>query len=389
MYKLLRNTCVLLIGTGSLSISVAAPHTTFSTLVDNWRAQERVPGAVVYVKTSTTTQLINSGVGDTLTKIPIKKTTVFGVGSITKTFISVLILQLEAQKKLKLSDTLGQYMPQYPHWRHITIRHLLNMSSGIPNFTDIPAVKAGLEGRWSPDTLLALAYQQHTHFIPGLRWEYSNTNYLLLGKIIEQVTQQPLQTVLQTRLFTPLHLRSTFYGERAYPQAALARAAHAYYNGMDCTFVSPGNTGAAGAMLMSATDLATWVDHLLIHPDLLPHMQQAELLDTIKIPPTPLHPHRTRFGLGIFTSDDDNMGHIVWYTGVTPQGYSSTFVWIPQRNMLLIAQANSRPDGNFTLLFPNQTLLQTAFAYFAGILSDLLHQSPAVVSAKNAHDIST
>jgi len=98
------------------------------------------------------------------------------VGSITKTFVNTVVLKLEAQGKLKLNDTLGMFLPQYPKWQDVTLKQLLNMTSGIPNATENPTVDQRFNTSptpgYTPGKLIDLAYQLPVIFAPGHGWYY-------------------------------------------------------------------------------------------------------------------------------------------------------------------------------------------------------------------------
>jgi D-alanyl-D-alanine carboxypeptidase len=289
--------------------------------------------------------------------------TLFAVGSITKTFVSAEILRLEAQGKLNINNSIGQYFPQYPRWQSITIKQLLNMTSGIPSYNANPTwinSQTNPKITWTATELIAMAYQQPDDFKPGSNWNYSNTNYELLGKIIEQVTGQSLAKVLQSQFFTPLELNHTYYSESYYPADVMKHIAHGYYKGTDMSNEITNSGSAAGGMLMSTTDLASWINHLLIKQDVLPAKQLNEMLTTVPITYTNIRPDDSRYGLGIFTAYNAEHQFMIWYTGVV-SGYSSAFIWIPSSKTLIIAQANVQRinDQDFNLLFPNADLLQT------------------------------
>jgi D-alanyl-D-alanine carboxypeptidase len=136
----------------------------------------------------------------------------FRIGSVTKTYVATVALQLVAERRLTLMDTVARWLPGLvPNGEHITIRELLNHSSGIPEFDQDPRVlKPYLSGHlayhWTPRALVKIAVSHRARFAPGTRYSYSNTNYLLVGMVIEAVTGESLSRELEQRLFRPLHL---------------------------------------------------------------------------------------------------------------------------------------------------------------------------------------
>lgn len=335
-------------------------------IIHHWRLQYHVPSVSVFISQHNDAAVIVDGGTEISGGSPVTSNTLYGVGSITKTFVSVIILKLEAEHQLKLSDPVTLYFPQYTKWRHVTIQELLNMTSGVPNDFEIPVIKKVLQRNpkaiWTQNQLIQLAYTQSMSFAAGTAWEYSNTNYLLLGKIIEKITRQPLEMTLEDMLFKPLKLQHTFYSDGYYPRNVMRDMAHGYHNGMDMTSVSQSSNGPAGGMFMSASDVGQWATDLLIHKNVLPQKELQQFLTGVPVPYTPMRPAHTQYGLGIFISKHTNVGNIIWYTGVIP-GYSSVFVWVPQKDILVVAQINAWSDPHFNLLFPNEDLLESILHY--------------------------
>ncbi|MFJ7181591.1 serine hydrolase domain-containing protein [Streptomyces massasporeus] len=167
----------------------------------------RVPGAIVSVSTPArgtwTTAL---GTADLATGTPIRARDHMRVGSITKTFTGTVILQLVQEGRLALDKPVAAYRQGVPNGRRITIRQLLQMTSGLYNYAEDPRFNRQLdqhpERYWSP---------QELYFPPGTGYHYSNTNYVLLGLIAEQVTGRPLAHLLRERVFEPAGLEETSF----------------------------------------------------------------------------------------------------------------------------------------------------------------------------------
>lgn len=347
-----------------VSAQVAAFAETTLVHVDRWRAQNNVPGVILMISSPAGLEIVASGKTSLDGKTRISTSTLFSVGSITKTFMSALIIKLEGEDKLHLNDRLSQYLPQYPKWKDVTIKQLMNMTSGIANFSDDESYKKDLENHfqkdWTNNDLIKLAYDMPMVAKPGKMWQYNNTNYLLLGEIIKKVTGEPIADALNKRVIEPLDLKQTFYSETHYSPDIRKHMAHGYYNGQDMVTINPSNLGAAGGgMLMSTEDLHNCIEHLFAKQDALSEDQLAQMLNGVKVPENPLYLPNSKFGLGIIVSKDKKWGDIIWYTGVSP-GYSSTFLYVPKYQTLIVAQANldRKNDTNFNLLFPNQPLMQ-------------------------------
>ncbi len=345
-------------------------NTKLQSFLDNWRIQKKVPGVILLVNTPTQHNIFTSGTTQLNGHDPITENTLFAIGSITKTFTSAMILRLEAEGKLNINNKIGQYFSKYPRWKNITIKQLLNMTSGIPNFTEnkkwISNLKNGFKDTWTKDQIINSAYQQQDYFKPGKGWHYSNTDYVLLGEIIENITHQSLSSIFESQFFNPLGLKNTYYSNSKYSPEILKRMAHGYDDNQDMTTTimtnNVSNIGPpGGAMIMSTMDLESWINHLLIKKDVLPEKQFNEILDGVSTPyNNKVDLPNSKYGLGIAIVIGKKTGEMISYAGTFP-GYGSTFVWLPKHNVLIITQMNVNRLGNDEssyLHFPNQSLIQ-------------------------------
>ena len=139
---------------------------------------------------------------------PPRADTHFRIASNTKTMTAAVIVQLAQEGKLSLGDPVSKYVPGVPNGDNITIAELLEMRSGLYNYTDAPELSASIDRDptkvWTPDELLAIAFARPANSPPGTAYEYNNTNYALLGLVAEKVDGRPLATAMQDRLFAPL-----------------------------------------------------------------------------------------------------------------------------------------------------------------------------------------
>ena len=346
----------------SLTLAQANTHQSHQEFLDSWRRAKHVRSVVVSLEDTLTGQVENyaSGTIRLRRKAPVTTENIFGVGSITKTFIAAAILQLQEEKRLKLDDSLGLYFPQYPRWKTITIRQLLNMTSGITNYTSLPlfyTLQESSSRKAIPaERFIKSAYLTHDKFRPGTGWYYSNTNYTLLGLLIEKLTKQSLETVLTQRFFQPLHLNHTFYTDSFYPKSVIQEMAHAYDDERDITNWNFRLYGAAGAMVMNAGDLRTWTAALLTPNVILKKASIQELQTTLPIPPSPPKPLGARFGLGIYSLNTKEEGTIWYYAGIVI-GYTSCFISIPSQHKIIVAQVATFPEKDYGILFPGKALM--------------------------------
>ena len=171
----------------------------------------RIPGALVYVddpgQGSWATGL---GMGNLATRAPMQVNNYMRIASITKTMTATVILQLVDQGKLRLDDPVSKYQPEVPNGAHITIRELLNMTSGLFDYVEDEGFQQAVLAKvWQPSELLAIAFKHPSYFAPGKGWHYDNTNYILLGLIMQQLTHLPAEQAWQRYLFGPLGMHQT------------------------------------------------------------------------------------------------------------------------------------------------------------------------------------
>ena len=306
------------------------------------------PGVVALVRTGQRTWQGASGVGDLRAKRPARAGDRFRVGSVTKSFVATVVLQLVGEGRLGLDDNLERWLPGLvPNGEQITVRQLLNHTSGLYNYTDdLPEPPRSFR----PQALVAIATRHRPLFAPGTRFSYSNTNYILLGLLVEQATGDRLAAQLQQRIFRPLGLRDT---ELPVTQPGIAGPhAHGYAppdedwrvtDGparlIDVTELDPSWAWAAGAMVSTAADLARFYQALLggrlLAPDLLKAMQTTvDARDQ-------LGPGWS-YGLGL---EVRRLGcGLVWGHGGSLPGYNTTAFSSQVTDRQLVLMTNLQPE---------------------------------------------
>jgi D-alanyl-D-alanine carboxypeptidase len=171
------------------------------------------PGAIVGVQTPQGTWTAAYGDADPTTGAPMEIGMFTRIGSVTKTFTGTVISQLQEQGLLSLDDTIDQYVPDIPNGDRITLRMLANMTSGLASYTRSKAFTDVLfsepETAWTPEQLLQIGLDESPIFEPGAQFDYSNTNTVLLGMVIEEVTGKQVEDVFQELVFDPLGLDGT------------------------------------------------------------------------------------------------------------------------------------------------------------------------------------
>jgi D-alanyl-D-alanine carboxypeptidase len=182
-------------------------------LVGKTARELHVSGAVVRLRTPQGKLTAAYGTTRLGSRIRPQPYTRFRIASITKTMTSAVILQLAQEGKLRLSDPVSKYVAGVPNGDQITIALLLKMRSGLFDYTSAPEMTPFFDNEptkvWTPQELPAISFARPPNFPPGTDYEYSNTNYALLGLIIEKLDGRPLATAMQKRLFGPLRLKDT------------------------------------------------------------------------------------------------------------------------------------------------------------------------------------
>jgi D-alanyl-D-alanine carboxypeptidase len=295
------------------------------------------PGAAAWVQDEDGGRQAASGVADRSTGRPMGARLRFRAGSLTKPLVATVVLQLVADGRLSLADTLEQRLPGVlPYGDRVTIRQLLNHTSGVPH--DWATIERTLYGSrqgrlrdWTPQAVVALVADRPPDFPPGAAWSYSNTGYILLGLVVEAAGGRTLAQELHRRILGPLGLRGTSLpggaGElpspmaRGYSLPVGPRGEALDGPLLDFTVQNPSWAWAAGALVSDLQDLTGFFRALLggrlLRPGLL-----AEMQPSVPVPPgsIPL-PLYDRYGLGLLEIGTP-AGRLVGHAGGIP-GYLS------------------------------------------------------------------
>ncbi|WP_194921739.1 serine hydrolase domain-containing protein [Catenulispora rubra] len=246
------------------------------------------------------------------------------MGSNTKTMVATLVLQQVAQHRIALTDPVEKWLPgQVPNGSAITVRMLLNHTSGLYNYLDDPAVLASFIGQnphdWTPQELLVAGVTHPALFAPGAQFSYSNTNYIALGLILQKVTGRSLADLLQDDIARPLGLHDTYLASAHHNDPNLAHgyepdaadlapylppgvpagtsfAGPARGDFVNVTAINPSSLWAAGGIVSTADDWARF-DSALMSGKLLPKAELQEMRTTV--PEDPTQPDGDGYGLGL------------------------------------------------------------------------------------------
>ena len=317
-------------------------------LAANAVKEDGVTGIVVGVGIGgETPAIVAAGLANVERKTPMTPETDWKVASIAKSFFAALALDLEQEGWFSLDDKLRRFLPDVPNAGRVSLRELLNHTSGYDDYiTDAFVASARDEPSrvWTPRELLVYAQPQRERFAPGSRYDYSNTNYLLLGMALNAALGQSPAKEIRRRFLAPLGLRHTWFAaEESVPRDALARG----YADLDDSGVKRDATGEPwplggpeGAMVSNAADLIAW-SRALFDGHVLPPKRLAEML-TFVAPPEEEGSPGTGYGLGVERSRIDGVtffGH----TGSAP-GYNSVMLYEPTTRTSIVVALNEDPN---------------------------------------------
>lgn len=279
------------------------------------------------------------GLADVAGKRAIAADTVFRLGSITKQFTAAVIVQLAQEGKLSLDDPLSKFLPDYPQpGGSATVRQLLNHTSGIQSYTDIPGAMApeATARAYSTAELIATFRDKPAPTKPGEVWAYNNSGYVLLGAIIERVTGKPWHVAVDERIVRPLGLASIRYGVGGEDTAAMAKGYTSEGDNAASTSqpIDMSVPHAAGALIGTVGDLARWAQ-ALHHGKVVDEAHYKLMIAPTALPDGSTVPYG--FGLGV----DPLRGHpAIGHSGGI-FGFSTDSIYVPQADLFVAVFANS------------------------------------------------
>ncbi|HDR7326372.1 MULTISPECIES: serine hydrolase domain-containing protein [Bacillus] len=310
----------------SLQTSTQSDRTSVKNAIRD-ALQLGYPGMLANISKGGKTWSYAAGIADVRTKKPMKADFRFRIGSVTKTFIATVLLQLSGENRLNLDDSIEKWLPGVIQGNgydgnQITIRQILNHTSGIADYMnskdfDIMDTKKS----YTAEEFVKMGISLPSEFAPGKGWSYSNTGYVLLGILIEKVTGNSYAEEIENRIIEPLDLSNTFLpgNSSVIPGTKHARG-YIQLDGAselkDVTYINPGSSD--GDMISTADDLNKFFSYLL-SGKLLKEQQLNQMLTTV-----PTDREGTGYGLGIVEFKLPN-GVSVWGHRGSVLGFS-TFV---------------------------------------------------------------
>lgn len=363
-----------------------------------------IPGAVVLVQSRDEGDWSATfGTREIAKDVPLSTDDYFRVGSNTKTMTSTVILQLLQEGVLELSDAVSAFWPGVPNGDKITIAQLSEMRSGLYSYTFDREFNETLDREpqkaWTPEELLAIGFSHQPNFDPGERFDYCNTNTVLLGVIIEKLTEMSASEAFKERIFEPLGLTHTSLPDRtdssipephpqgyafgtnvstidtyALPPAEQAAAKAGRLKPNNETNANPSWAWTAGGAISTVGDLATYVK-ALVGGGLLDEPTQRLRLESIQ-PTDPADPGSAGYGLGIARFGPSVMGH----DGQLP-GFMTFMGYDPRAENTIVVATNlaATPEGEGSALVLAKTIIAALYG-----ASSVPEASPAGLSGDKA-----
>jgi CubicO group peptidase (beta-lactamase class C family) len=313
----------------------AATHTQrMQQIIQNYVDNKSFMGAVLVAEKDEVLLSQGYGSADLEWGIANTPTTKFRIGSITKQFTAASILLLQEHGKIKLDEPLKTYLPDAPKtWDGVTVYNLLTHTSGIPNFTSVPGLNVYKLQDHTPVESIALIRDKPLDFEPGAKFYYSNSNYILLGQIIEKVSGLPYPEFLRQEILQPLGMTDTGVDSNAsiLPQRAQGYDSipggftHADYISMTIPY-------SAGYLYSTVGDLLKWERGLfggkVLSPASLRTMTTAKLGE---------------YGTGVFIKDAAHHG-VITHSG-TIEGFDASLNFYPEKQLTIVVLGNVRTEA--------------------------------------------
>jgi D-alanyl-D-alanine carboxypeptidase len=327
-----------------------APKADLDAALKKSFRESAAPGVVAAVQTPRYTWVGALGVADRASGESMTPDMHHRIGSVTKTFTATLLLQAADEGLLSLDDTIEQYVKGVPNGDKITLRQMADMTSGIASYTeDEQWVKEWSSDRdriWEPEELAQIGIKESPLFEPGTEWFYSNTNYVLLGLVLQQATGEPIGGLYREQIIEPLGLKNTSFPDPAdssipepHAQGYTLQGRSSGGKPIDSTDWSPSEAWTAGQVISTVDDLLVYGRALGTGKGLLSPEKQSERLDSFvsDVPPLNQPPLKGDLAYGIGLGKDHGwIGH----NGEIP-GYNTYLFYHPDLDAVVAVEVNS------------------------------------------------
>ncbi|MGF1741455.1 beta-lactamase family protein [Vibrio profundum] len=363
-----------------LNISYASNLNKCNSIHDifnSFRVNNKITGMALYVhspKLKINACYLFSGTVHKNTREPISDNNLWQIASITKSYFSSILLQLEAKSQageipidFNINQSIKHWLPQYPKWGGVTIKQLLNMTSGIYSYTELPISKMVLENPqkvWKLNEVTSLAYNHipNAYFPPGKGWHYTDTAYVIAGQIIEKAYQNitgkniPLRSILRQSILGKFKLDNTYYYPEGLPNKLLTRMVHGYnyYTEQDFTEENLSIAGPSGGIISNPKEVAYWIESLF-NGKVLPKKQMKEMVSLVSIKTgQPVVTTETSivpaYSLGLTEQYSKKLGEVWVYEGVS-SGYTAGYFYVPKYDTIISYTASIGSIKNNPLQF--------------------------------------
>jgi D-alanyl-D-alanine carboxypeptidase len=325
-----------------------APVAALDAALEQSFQESAAPGVVAAVQTPEYTWVRTLGVANLTTDEPMPPDVHHRIGSVNKSFTVSLLLQAAADGLLSLDDTINQYIEDIPNGDEITLRQMANMTSGIASYTFneqwLDEFFSHPERVWTTEELVRIGIEDSPVFDPGTEFQYSNTNTVLLGLVLQQVTGEPIGELYREGIIEPLGLQQTSFPNTD-PSLPDPHAQGYTLQGqddgepVDATDWNPSWVWTAGAMISTVEDLLVYGRALGTGEGLLPPEQQAERLDSFvsDLPPLNQPPLKGNLAYGLGLANDHGW---VGHNGEIP-GFNTYLYYHPELDAVVAVEVNS------------------------------------------------
>lgn len=317
------------LGTQAQPADEAAVKARLEQVVASYTPHNDFMGAVLVVEDNRVLLDKGYGLASAEWNIPNTPETKFRLGSLTKQFTATLVLQMQQEGKLAVADPVSKYLPDAPKaWEKITVAELLSHTSGIPNFTSLKEFGVWRMSPHTTDEEIAFFRDKPLDFEPGSKWAYSNSNYEVLGAILEKVSGKKYADLLRERIFEPLGMKDSGLDTDS---LVLPKRAEGYAPGKDGLEVARSESmsvpWAAGSLYSTTGDLLKWERALFAG--------KLFSADSLKAMTTPV---KDNYGYGLFIENKDGVRIISHGGGI--EGFNTHLAFAPDKQITVVVLGN-------------------------------------------------
>lgn len=313
------------------ALSAGASRERLEQQVKAYAGEGRFSGTVAVARDGRVVYAGAFGKADEEWGIPNTPDTKFKIGSITKQFTGMAILLLEQQGKLKVSDSVCQYLESCPErWKSITLHHLLTHTSGIVNFTALPDYSELKKKRLKPEDVAKITRDKPLDFDPGTKMQYSNTGYILLGAVIEKASGMSYAEFMRKSIFGPLEMTNTGVDDQSLVLEKRARGYTCAPKCVNADFIDMSVPHAAGAIYSTVLDLVKWDEAIRAGRILTPENHKRWMT-----------PGMNNYAYGWTVRGHEGLTEVSHGGGI--DGFATMIIRYPEKGVVAVAFTNHVP----------------------------------------------